>query len=184
MKSPRGPGLVFQLGAAAPGPAAAAAACGSAWIKALHYRKRKQHMLSLFYMGLNGFPLMHACVNVRFPSPLLARPPRHTRDHARAHASRLGQDGHPHILCAPTSAGRGRHDAGPDGCRGGHGGQQWKDVVYCFRPWGNRARAAKADHRRLTHVMRPMTDCSKGCTRTRTVNLNFSLQPIVTASYQ
>lgn len=65
-------------------------ACGSVWIKALHYRKRKQHMLSLFYMELNGFPLMHACVNVRFPSAVETRVTTHT------HNAR-GQDGHPHI---------------------------------------------------------------------------------------
>lgn len=36
-------------------------------IKILHYRKRKQHTLSLFIMELNGFPLMLACANVHFP---------------------------------------------------------------------------------------------------------------------
>lgn len=37
-------------------------------------------MLSLFNMELNGFPLMHACVNVRFPPPLAPD----THDHAHA----------------------------------------------------------------------------------------------------
>lgn len=67
-------------------------------------------MLSLFYMGLNGFPLMHACVNVRFPSPL-ARLQRHVWPRTRVTpGDRMGTHTYAH------------RDAGADSCRCGHGG--------------------------------------------------------------
>lgn len=59
-------------------------------------------MLSLFYTGLNGFLLMHACVNVRFLSP----PGK--RDHA--HTSCLGTGWA--LTHMPKSLGLGRHGTG------------------------------------------------------------------------
>lgn len=50
---PSGSALVFQPWT----QALQLLASRSVWIKARHHRKRKRHMLSLFYMGLNGFPL-------------------------------------------------------------------------------------------------------------------------------
>lgn len=38
---------------------------------------------------------------------------------------------------------------------------QWKDVAYCFNPWGNGARAATGERLGLIHVTRPLTDGSK-----------------------
>lgn len=128
----------------------------SAWIKALHYRKRKQHMLSLFYMGLNGFPLMHACVNVRFPSPL-ARQRRHAWPRITP-GDRMGTRTYAHFAGAREARCRGRRL--PRRLRWA----QWKDVEYCFSPWGDGARAARGERHGFTHVTSPMTDGGKSWT--------------------
>lgn len=141
MKSPQG--LALSFNGEHRTPALQLLAPGSAWIKALHHRKRKQHMLGLFYMGLNGFLLMHACANVRFPWP------PGTRDHTQP---ARGQDGHPHM---PPSLGQCRRS--PELARRA----QWEDVVYYFSPWGKGARAARGEYHGPTHEARPMTDGSK-----------------------
>lgn len=111
---PSGSALVFQPWT----QALQLLASRSVWIKARHHRKRKRHMLSLFYMGLNGFPLMLACVNVRFPSA-----PARQRRHAwpRAHITsgdRMGTHTYAH------SGGTREADA-CQGWWGGHNGRMW-----------------------------------------------------------
>ena len=66
-------------------------------------------MLSLFYMGLNGFPLMHACVNVRFPPP--AGPTAETRVTMHTHGTRGTGWAPTHVPTSPRRS-RGRRDAG------------------------------------------------------------------------
>lgn len=114
-------------------------------------------MLSLFYMELNGFPLLHACVNVRFPSP-----PARRYGHAWpcTRITPLDRMGTPHILHA--------HVAGSQEARRRDGRlprrprrAQWEDVVYCFSPWGKGARDAKGECLGLIHVARPMTDVAR-----------------------
>lgn len=82
-------------------------------------------MLSLFYMGLNGFPLMHACVNVRFPSPLAAAAQARVTTHTH---NAWGQDGHPHVC--PHRRGSGGTMRGADGCQGGYGGHNGR--MWCI----------------------------------------------------
>lgn len=100
-------------------------------------------MLGLFYMGLNGFPLVHACANVRFPPDRLARvttrsPPE----------DRMGTHICPHQL--------GQCRRSPELARRA----QWEDVAYYFSPWGEGARAARGENHGPRHEARPMTDAS------------------------
>lgn len=147
----------------------------SAWIKALHYRKRKQHMLSLFYMGLNGFPLMHACVNVRFPSPL-ARQRRHAWPRITP-GDRMGTRTYAHI------AGLGRHDAGADGCQGGYGGhngRMWSIVLaHGAMERGLPEANVMASHMWRARWLMAVRAEPVQMEKTRNVTLNFSLRLIL-----
>lgn len=69
-------------------------------------------MLGLFYMGLNGFPPLHACVNVRFPDRL-ARVTTRTRNTPE---DRMGTH-----ICPHRRDNAGTCHSG----QGGHNGRMW-----------------------------------------------------------
>lgn len=92
----------------------------------------------------------------------------------RDHASRLGTGWAPTHM--PTSPG-----AWEAQCRGRRLPRrlrwaQWKDVEYCFSPWGDGARAARGERHGFTHVTSPMTDGGKSWTRAKGKDPNHELE--------